>query len=708
MLGAMVIIGHQVAAKATRNALYLSNFPVTSLPVMTMGAALSSLVLVLLASRAMAALGPARLVPGAFLASAVLHAAEWTLISRYPRPVAVIFYIHFSALGGLLISGFWSVVNERFDPHTTKKHMGQLTGGGTLGALLGGLMAERMGAMLPISFMLPVLGVMHVCCAGITTRLSFPSRSAGAPTGGVGNLDASAAVLSKLPYLRNLAALILLGAAGATMMDYVFMARASSAFNSGALLRVLAAFYTATSLIGFVIQTALTRLVLEKAGLGATVSVLPVTVTIGSLGASLVPGIGSAAVARGLELVVYNSFFRSGYELFYTSVPPVEKRAAKPLIDVGFERLGDITGSAMTRSLLWLAPAAAAQPAILGTAAGLGLVGLWFARQLDRGYITALEKSLRTRAVELNLEELEDKTTRATVMRTYGSLPVTAMARTGDREEARPTTLDRVMHRINEMRCGDPNRVRNALNSGSLNALLAAQAITLLAWNDVAEDAARALQRAGPTITGQLIDAMVEESGDNFSIRRRIPRVLSACPSARAVSGLTQGLADRRFEVRFRCGKALASIQAVDERLSPATDQVLAAITRELEAGKHIWESHQLLDGYDEDELVGARANHGLEHVFTLLSLILPRQPLRISFQALHTDDAMLRGTALEYLQSVLPGPVWVSLWPYLADGPSPERTQRKREEILAQLMQSHESIEVRLQELRAKQASQA
>ena len=362
----------------------------------------------------------------------------------------------------------------------------------------------------------------------------------------------------------------------------------------------------------------------------------------------------------------------------------------------------------MTRALLWMAPAAAAQPAILGTAAGLGLVGLWFARQLDRGYVAALEKSLRTRAVELNLEELEDKTTRETVMRTCGSLPVAAMPRTEDRAEARPTARDPVVHRIIELRSGDPNRVRRALDSGNLTPLLAAQAITLLAWNDVADDATRALQQAGPAITGQLMDAMLDESADNFSIRRRIPRVLAAHPCARAVAGLTQGLADRRFEVRFRCGKALASMQVVDETLSPPAGQVLAAISRELEAGKHIWESHQLLDGYDEDELVGARANHGLEHVFTLLSLLLPRQPLRISFQALHTDDAMLRGTAFEYLESVLPAPVWTALWPYLADGPSPERTQRKREEILAQLMHSHESIEVRLQELRAKQAHQA
>ena len=38
-------------------------------------------------------------------------------------------------------------------------------------------------------------------------------------------------------------------------------------------------------------------------------------------------------------------------------------------------------------------------------------------------------------------------------------------------------------------------------------------------------------------------------------------------------------------------------------------------------------------------------------HVFTLLAVVLPRQPLRIAYRALRSDDRRLRGTALEYLE---------------------------------------------------------
>src|SRR5262249_58344771 len=44
-------------------------------------------------------------------------------------------------------------------------------------------------------------------------------------------------------------------------------------------------------------------------------------------------------------------------------------------------------------------------------------------------------------------------------------------------------------------------------------------------------------------------------------VRRRIPLILSTTDSKRAVDGLTQGLFDNRFEVRFQSGRALAQIQ---------------------------------------------------------------------------------------------------------------------------------------------------
>ena len=102
------------------------------------------------------------------------------------------------------------------------------------------------------------------------------------------------------------------------------------------------------------------------------------------------------------------------------------------------------------------------------------------------------------------------------------------------------------------------------------------------------------------------------------------------------------------------------------------------------------------------DDVIRERADKSLEHVFTLLALMLPRQPLRIAFRGLHVNDPFLRGTALEYLESALPPEIRKPLWPHLEDRrPSRPASARPTEEALQKLLQSNESIVIHLEELR-------
>ncbi len=100
------------------------------------------------------------------------------------------------------------------------------------------------------------------------------------------------------------------------------------------------------------------------------------------------------------------------------------------------------------------------------------------------------------------------------------------------------------------------------------------------------------------------------------------------------------------------------------------------------------------------------RAGQSLAHVFTLLSLVLPREPLQIAFRSLYTDDQQLQGTALEYLEGVLPPPIRERLWPFLEDRGPASRRARPRDEILADLLRSNHSIMLNLEELRRRAVS--
>ena len=146
-----VIIAFQLAGKSTRDALFLSTFGVAALPPMVIAAALLSMVLTIGLARVMARMRPARLVPRLFLLSAVLLIAEWMLAAESRPAAAILVYLHLTGLGALLVSGFWAIVNERFDPSTARRTIGEITAGGSLGGLLGGLLPERVGAVLPLT-----------------------------------------------------------------------------------------------------------------------------------------------------------------------------------------------------------------------------------------------------------------------------------------------------------------------------------------------------------------------------------------------------------------------------------------------------------------------------------------------------------------------------------------------------------------------------
>ncbi len=83
--------------------------------------------------------------------------------------------------------------------------------------------------------------------------------------------------------------------------------------------------------------------------------------------------------------------------------------------------------------------------------------------------------------------------------------------------------------------------------------------------------------------------------------------------------------------------------------------------------------------------LLRDRVDRSLEHVFTLLALHLNRESLVIAFKALHSGDQRLRGTALEYLDAVLPDEIRDDVWPYLGED-RPLRRARDAAEILADL----------------------
>lgn len=112
------VSAHFVAGKATRDALFLANADVTSLPGIVAATAALSIALVALSSFAIRRIRPEDLFPAAFAFSAALLMVNWLLVDRFPVAIAWAVYLQVAGLGPLLGSGFWLLASERFDPRT--------------------------------------------------------------------------------------------------------------------------------------------------------------------------------------------------------------------------------------------------------------------------------------------------------------------------------------------------------------------------------------------------------------------------------------------------------------------------------------------------------------------------------------------------------------------------------------------------------------
>jgi len=710
-----------VSGKATRDALFLASFDFTSLPLMLVATSACSIALVAANARASRRIAPRRIVPAAFAVSGALFLVEWLLTFTRGPLAAVLVYLHVSGVGPVLASGFWLITSERFDPHTAKKRFGQIAGAGTIGGLLSALLAERVAAWHSVAAMLPVLAALQFVAAWLVHSLaggSEPVDDRADQDEAIGAPQVSGIrLVVETPYLRNLAALVLLGTTSAALADYVFKARVVETFGRGdQLLQFFAIYYAATSFVTFLVQATSSRKVLERFGLAVTTSTPSLALLAGGVGNLIAPGFASLVAARAVESAFRGSLFRAGYELLYTPIPARQKRPAKSIIDVAFDRLGDALGGGLVRAIAASVPAIQS-PAILATALGFSAAAVFVSSRLNRGYISTLEHSLIHRGAGIDTAAAVNTRTRSltggTVRRSSLFASAGSSSPRADRSTAaiRPIVLDPEMRDILDLRSRDHQRVAEVLSrEEGLSPILVPHVIPLLAWEPVAEQAVFALRKVAEDRVGELVDALLDPNQD-FSVRRRLARVFSVCVSQRASDGLMFGLEDSRFDVRFQSARSLASLVEKNPLVRIDRERIETAVLREVAVGRPVWESRRLLD-YDVsdapnavDAFVRDRAGESLAHVFTLLSLMLPREPLQIAFRSLHTDDQHLQGTALEYLDSVLPPRIRARLWPFLEDRAPVRRSARPRHEVIAELLRSNHSILMNLEELRRRSA---
>jgi hypothetical protein len=656
MSGAAFTMAYQVAGKAARDALFLSNFRSHHLPMMIVAAALTAIVLGVVSSRILSRHAPDRIVPALTMASGALQFLEWFTYGSMPRGTAVAVYLHVVSLGAVINSGFWSVISEQLDPYTAKRNFGRIASMGTAGGVAGGLAAERVAALTDSHDILFVMAAAQL----VTGSLLFLLPCGQTHTAPLERVRASD-VLRASKYMRNLSYLVVLGTFSAALLDYVLKSQARNELGPGEpLLRFFALFHMGTALLAFVVQTAATPKVLNRFGVGTTVATLPVSVAGAGVFAFFTGAFPAVVGARALEAIVRGSLFRAGYELFYAPMLPAEKRAVKSINDVTVDRLGDGLGGGFAQLAILYAGVFSNRLMLL-TAAAASAFSWTLARRLQRGYVHSLERGLAHRAEELELEEPEEverlpaPTTRSRTLDTQ-HLP--------QRLEVPPPDWlpESYKRQWREIVSNDRERIRIGLTRGpALDRVLLPHVVPLLARKSVTDVAKQALEAVADRNVGQLSDYLLDRHTP-LPVRCKLPAILATAGGVRAADALLRGLSDERQEVRVACGRALDTMRQVNGSEFDK-ERVFDAIRREL---------NQTVEFHGRD----------VEYIFSLLGVVLPRESVRVAFEALEVADPQLRGLALEYIESALPPDIRATLLDRIHGVPAEEQPRRAEGEI--------------------------
>jgi hypothetical protein len=676
MWTAALTIGHHVAAKSLREGLFLATFSVTDLPKAMLGAALAAIPSALFVARWMARFGPARLAPAMFAASALTSLLEWWYLPSAPRAVAIVVYAHISIGGALLMSAFWSSVSERFDPHTLKNLVGRIGASGTLGGLIGGIVMERVAHWAGARSTLLLVALLALAAAASAAQLE--ASGGGAP----GATLPPAAKTRFTGYLWGLGLLVAASAIASTFGDFALKQAAASRFTSvEALVRFFALFYTGTALVGFALQALVSRRLLDTIGVGGTLAVPPAAgVALGAL-SLLSPSLLTIASLRGADLALGPSLFRTAFEPLFAPVPAALKRRSKALIDVVFDKGGDALSSSLILGLSYGGPLLV-QRAPLFLVSLASALSLYLSLRARQGYVAALEASLR--AGTLNLDTVEsDATTRLALSATAIGIDRDKLVqqielhRQANGESPATPLADASLSMSDELLVSDvqallgsnAQAIRAVLSRPEPDARLAAFVVPHLGRDAHAKLAVLALRGMGPGVAGLLADAMLSRSAP-LAVRRRIPYVLRSLRGESVAKALTRALSAEVVEVRYRAALALHEVSLEEPALLPDRSQVYALALSELGHGPPNRDS--------------------VDHVFALLALGITGGVLELARQGVLSEDPKLRGTALEYLASLLPESVRTPLVAALAKlSPVRRATPRNPAELVDELERS-------------------
>ena len=306
-----------------------------------------------------------------------------------------VFFVWISIFNLFVVSVFWSFMAEIYTREQGRRLFGFITSGGSIGALMGGVATSFLAVRIGFQNVFPIAAIMLLlaifCIKQLRSQITRDSEKTAIeavvkekPLGG--NPFAGITHVFSSKFFSAIAVKSIIASLLGTAL-YMFTAQLVevSIPDTNEQTQFFSNINNWTNLLALIGQMLVVKQVVQRFGVGVSMTLLPIASVAGFLLLAVEPTLVVVALVTVLRRALGFGFSKPTTDMLYSVVTPEEKYKTKNFIDTAVYRAGDVIGILSIRGLFALGMGIPAISVIMLPFAALwGSVSLWLGRDYRR------------------------------------------------------------------------------------------------------------------------------------------------------------------------------------------------------------------------------------------------------------------------------------------------------------------------------------
>jgi len=346
-LNIFLIITTLLIVKPTVNSLFLSTYGIESLPNAYIFVAIIAGLVTTAYAKMVQQVRFSYLNIGTLLSSVLLllFFGFALRIGLWNQGIMYAFYIWVAIFAVLTTSQFWLLVNQVFNVREIKRLVGFIGSGAIAGGIFGGYLTSFL-ILHTSSKNLPFVAAFTIAlCIPLTILIFYKQKKTvkKVPTANEAKKtkEHPFRIILQSKHLTLMACLVAIGNVVAKLVDYQFSDMASSTISDPEKLTAFFGFWFSTfNVAAFIIQLLLTRIILNRFGVGISLLFLPIAIATAVVCLIIAPELLAAVIVMKMaDGALKQSVNKSAMELLVLPIPKDVKNQTKTFIDVFVDSL---------------------------------------------------------------------------------------------------------------------------------------------------------------------------------------------------------------------------------------------------------------------------------------------------------------------------------------------------------------------------------